>query len=319
MRKVLILVVVALVVVLLGIQFIPVEMNNPPVEDEISPPEEVKAVLRRACYNCHSNETIWPWYGRVAPISWTFRYYVHEGRDEVNFSTWGRLDPKRQIKMKKEISEETEEREMPPWLYRLVEPGSRLSDSDRSLLRKWVFSQDLKKLNTYSDDHDDDNHESGGKRKRYQKRYRNDSKDSGKRSLTPVNNQTYKEECAGCHFAYQPELLPSGSWDKILAVLEDHSGEVVELDPDSKKIIAEYLKANAADHSSAKRAVKIMRSLGNRTPLRITDTPYIREKHHEVPVNVLDRDSISSLSNCVACHTKAEMGIYDDDYVVIPQ
>jgi len=87
----------------------------------------------------------------------------------------------------------------------------------------------------------------------------------------------------------------------------------------SKKIIAEYLKANAADHSSAKRAVKIMRSLGNRTPLRITETPYIREKHHEVPINVLNRDSIGSLSNCSACHTKVEMGIYDDDYVVIPQ
>ncbi len=314
MRKVLILVVVALAVVLLGIQFIPVEMNNPPVEDEISTPQEVKATLRRSCYNCHSNETIWPWYGRVAPISWIFGYYVHEGRDEVNFSTWGQLDLKRQTKMKKEIWEETDEREMPPWVYRFVDPGSRLSDSDRSLLRKWVFSQDLKKLNPYSD-----NHESGGKRKRYQKRYRNGSKHYGKRYLTPVNNPTYKEECGGCHFAYQPELLPSSSWDRILAGLEDHFGEFIELDPDSKKIIAEYLRANAAEHSSAKRAVKIMRSLGNRTPLRITDIPYIREKHHEVPVNVLKRDSIGSLSNCVACHTTAEKGIYDDDYVVMPR
>ncbi|NQT55388.1 MAG: hypothetical protein HQ551_04095 [Desulfobacteraceae bacterium] len=74
-----------------------------------------------------------------------------------------------------------------------------------------------------------------------------------------------------------------------------------------------------AEHSSAKRAVKIMRSLGNRRPLRITDTFYICEKHHEVPNSVLKRDSIGSLSNCSACHTKAEMGIYDDDYVVIPR
>jgi len=199
MRKVLILVVVALVVVL-GIQFIPVEMKNPPVEDEISAPQEVKAILRRACYNCHSNETIWPRYGSVAPISWIFGYYVHEGRDEVNFSKWGWLNPKRQIKMKKEIWEETEEREMPPWLYRFVEPGSRLSDSDRSLLRKWVFSQDLKKLNTYSDDHDK------ASKRQHQKRNLNNSKHYGRSYLTPVNNPTYKEECGGCHFAYQPEL-----------------------------------------------------------------------------------------------------------------
>jgi len=87
----------------------------------------------------------------------------------------------------------------------------------------------------------------------------------------------------------------------------------------TKKIIAEYLKANAAEHSSAKRAVKIMRSLGNRTPLRITQIPYIQQKHHEVSPKVLERDSIGSLSNCSACHTTAKKGIYEDDYVEIPR
>ena len=186
-----------------------------------------------------------------------------------------------------------------------------LADHDEHKERKWYQK-------TFDWD-DDDDHESGKKRKRYQKRYRNDSKHYGKRYLTPVNNPTFKEECGACHFAYQPELLPSGSWDKILAGLEDHFGEFIELDPDSKKIIAEYLKANAADHSSAKRAVKIMRSLGNRTPLRITQIPYIQQKHHEVSPKVLERDSIGSLSNCSACHTTAEKGIYEDDYVEIPR
>lgn len=154
-------------------------------------------------------------------------------------------------------------------------------------------------------DHDDDD-------RKYSKHHK-------KRYLNPVNNATYKEECGACHFAYQPELLPSGSWNKILGGLQDHFGETVELDPASMKIIGEYLRANAAEHSSAKRAVKIMRSLGDRTPLRITETPYIREKHHEVSTNILKRDSIGSLSNCTACHTKAETGIYDDDDVVIPR
>jgi len=112
--------------------------------------------------------------------------------------------------------------------------------------------------------------------------------------------------------------LPAGSWGKILVGLENHFDDFVELDPDTRKIIAEYLKANAADHSTAKRAVKIMRSLGSQTPLRITEIPYIRRKHHEIHPDVYERESIGSLSNCSACHTTAEKGIYDDDHVVIP-
>lgn len=160
-------------------------------------------------------------------------------------------------------------------------------------------------------DWDDDND--------HHKKDRNDSRHFGKHYLRPVDNPTYKEECGACHFVYQPELLPSASWEKILAGLEDHFGEVLELDPGSKKIITEYLKVNAAEHSRAKRAVKIMRSLGSRTPLRITEIPYIQEKHHEVSPNVLKRESIGSLSNCSACHTTAEKGIYEDDHVVIPR
>ena len=93
----------------------------------------------------------------------------------------------------------------------------------------------------------------------------------------------------------------------------------MELDPDSKKVIAEYLKANAAEHSSAKRAVKIMRSLGGRTPLRITEIPYIQEKHHEIHPDVFKQESIGSLSNCSACHTTAEKGVYEDDNVRFPR
>jgi hypothetical protein len=189
-----------------------------------------------------------------------------------------------------------------------------LADHDEHKEKRWyqkIFDWDD------DDDHDDD-HDREGKKRRYQKRYRNDSKHYGKRYLKPVNNPTYIEECGACHFAYQPELLPFGSWGKILAGLEDHYGEVIELDTESQKVIAEYLKANAADHSSAKRAVKIMRSLGNQTPQRITQIPYIQEKHHKIQSEVFKRESVGSLSNCSACHTTAEKGIYDDDYAVIP-
>ncbi|MFC1580520.1 diheme cytochrome c [Thermodesulfobacteriota bacterium] len=189
-----------------------------------------------------------------------------------------------------------------------------LADHDEYKKKRWyqkIFDWD-------NDNHDDDDHDRGEKKRRYQKRNGNDSKHYGEHYLTPANNPIFKEECGGCHFTYQPELLPSGSWNKILEGLEDHYGEAIELDPKSKKIIAEYLKANAAEHSTAKRAVKIMRSLGSQTPLRITEIPYIQRKHHEIRPEVFKRESVGSLSNCSACHTTAEKGIYDDDYVVIP-
>lgn len=162
-------------------------------------------------------------------------------------------------------------------------------------------------------------HDGHQEKRRYQKRYRNHSEHAGKHNLAPVNNPKYREYCGACHFAYQPELLPSVSWDNILAGLEDHFGETVDLDQDSRKEIAAYLKANAAEGSSAKPAVKIMRSLGGQTPLRITQIPYIRQKHHEIHPDVFKRESVGSLSNCLNCHTTADKGIYDDDHVVIPR
>jgi hypothetical protein len=185
---------------------------------------------------------------------------------------------------------------------------SAFADHDENKEERWyqkIFDRD---------DDDDENHK---RRKRNRERHRDNKHDGS--YLKPVNNMTYKEECGGCHFAYQPELLPSASWMKILRNLDDHFGESIELDEDSKRVISDYLKSNSAEYSSAKRAVKIMRSLGNQVPLRITDVPYIREKHHEISPNVLKRESIGSLSNCIACHTTAEKGIYEDDHVKIPK
>ena len=116
-----------------------------------------------------------------------------------------------------------------------------------------------------------------------------------------------------------PELLPSASWLKILNQLDDHFGEELEADPDMIKTISDYLKTNGAENSSAKRSKKIMRSLGSQEPMRITDIPYIRRKHHDLDPAVLKRESIGSLANCKACHITAENGIYDDDDVKIPK
>ena len=187
-----------------------------------------------------------------------------------------------------------------------------LADDDDHREKSWYH-----KILDWDHDDDDDNDDKGKHRERKRKRHRDDDHDE--RYLKPVNNPTYKEECGGCHFVYQPELLPSASWMKILGNLDDHFGDSIELDDDSRKAISDYLKSNGAEYSSAKRAVKIMRSLRNQVPLRITDIPYIIEKHHEISPNVLERESIGSLSNCSACHTTAENGIYEDDNVRIPK
>ena len=165
---------------------------------------------------------------------------------------------------------------------------------------------------TLADD-DTDNHRH---RNRYRERHRDD--DHGRSYLNPVTDPTYKEKCGGCHFAYQPELLPSASWKTILGRLDDHFGESFELDQKTESVILRYLDTNAAEHSTANRPVKIMRSLRGRVPTRITEIPYIREKHYEISPFTVKRQSVGLLSNCTACHISAEDGIYEDDFVVIP-
>ncbi len=173
-----------------------------------------------------------------------------------------------------------------------------LADDDAHEEKKWY-----KRI--FDRDNDDDDHHNSSKK--YKKKY-----------ISPVNNETYEEECGACHFPYQPELLPSGSWKKIMAGLEDHFGEEIEIDTESINVISGYLISNSAEKSSAKRAVKIVRSLRGRTPIRISEIPYIIAKHDEVDPKIFNRESIGSLANCTACHTTAEKGIYDDDDVKIP-
>ena len=127
-------------ILLAGIQLIPVTMSNPPIEEEISTSPEIKAILKRACYDCHSHETIWPGYSQIAPVSWLLAWDVAEGREELNFSTWNRYDQKKRNKMIREIWEEVEEGEMPPWFYLPPHPEAQLSDQDHAVLRAWASS-----------------------------------------------------------------------------------------------------------------------------------------------------------------------------------
>src|SRR5690348_6573673 len=73
----------------LAAQLVRPQRTNPPVVSDVAAPPEIEAVLRRACFDCHSNETAWPWYTAVAPISWVLHRDVLEGRRRLNFSEWG--------------------------------------------------------------------------------------------------------------------------------------------------------------------------------------------------------------------------------------
>ena len=140
------------------------------------------------------------------------------------------------------------------------------------------------------------------------------------KDVAVVTDALYKKECSACHMAYQPGLLPARSWKKMMANLADHFGENAELGDAELKKITDYAVQNAADFSRHKRSVKIMRSLSSRdTPLRITETSYIKRKHNELSNrHVAGNPKVKSLSRCEACHTKADTGSYSEREIQIP-
>jgi Haem-binding domain len=131
----------ALVVVaaaLVVAQFVPAKRTNPPVQGSLMAPLPVAAMLRRACYDCHSNETRWPWYSSVAPVSWLIVRDVNLGRKEINFSEWGSYYPRTRRRKLEWMGRALHEEEMPPWSYRLMHPGARLTEADRAVLLRWI-------------------------------------------------------------------------------------------------------------------------------------------------------------------------------------
>lgn len=126
---------IALVIIIVGIQFIPLDQTNPPITSEISAPENVKVILKKACYDCHSNETNWAWYTKIAPASFLATKDVNDGRKHLNFSEWN-VD--KENKYKEEIWEEIREEQMPPWQYKIIHSESKLSQEEKNIIRNWA-------------------------------------------------------------------------------------------------------------------------------------------------------------------------------------
>jgi hypothetical protein len=131
------IVVLAFVVVLLLAQFIRIDKSNPPVRSDLAS-APVKPILQRVCYNCHSNETKWPWYSNVAPASWLVGMDVREGRDHLNFSEWGTYDSGTRSHKLRGIAEEVRGGDMPPWYYALAHREARLSETERNQILAWI-------------------------------------------------------------------------------------------------------------------------------------------------------------------------------------
>jgi hypothetical protein len=113
----------------------------PPGHDLCStnpPPPEISAMLRGACYDCHSYETRWPWYGYVAPVSLWLDSHVHDAREHLNFSEWPHGDPQREGKKWNRVSDTVRDGDMPLPSYARMHRAARLTDEQRQHLADWA-------------------------------------------------------------------------------------------------------------------------------------------------------------------------------------
>ncbi len=134
MKRIIMIIVVGLVALFLFIQLIPYgrQHTNPSVVAEpIWDSPQTRALAVRACFDCHSNDTIWPWYSNIAPVSWMVQQDVNEGRQHLNFSEWGRREQEAD-----DISELIDNGEMPPLQFLILHPDARLTASEKQQLKQ---------------------------------------------------------------------------------------------------------------------------------------------------------------------------------------
>jgi hypothetical protein len=124
-------------------QLVRVDRSNPAVDGDLAAPPLVKGALERSCYDCHSNQTRWPWYSAAAPFSWWIHREVGEGRRRLNFSAWidYASDPGTEDQKLDEIARLIASDAMPPWFYRAMHPQARLTSGERSAVMLWIADE----------------------------------------------------------------------------------------------------------------------------------------------------------------------------------
>jgi len=133
----------SLLITLLLLQLVRIEIPTPPTttaSDEIVAPTEVMALLKKSCYDCHSNHTNWPWYSDIAPISFEVRGHVRDGRRWLNFNIWNQYDQKKQQERYKGIIKSID-RKMPIPAYIMAHKETKLSPTDKNMIKEWARSK----------------------------------------------------------------------------------------------------------------------------------------------------------------------------------
>lgn len=112
-------------------------------------PADVAQILERSCYDCHSNNTKYPWYSNIQPVGWWQANHINEGKDELNFSEFGTYKPKRQAHKMHEVVEMIEENEMPLSSYTLIHKDAVLTADEKTIVMKWAkaLEKDIQQAN----------------------------------------------------------------------------------------------------------------------------------------------------------------------------
>jgi len=137
---------IGLVALFLGVQFVPVEIENPAVSEWVDAPPAIRAVIEQSCVDCHSYETSWPWYAHVAPFSWLVIHDVREGRYALNFSAWDEYDEAEKVDLIERVGEEVRAERMPPWYYLALHPEVSTDAEMIELLSGWSKAEAPEKL-----------------------------------------------------------------------------------------------------------------------------------------------------------------------------
>jgi hypothetical protein len=146
MKKAFKITIILILSIMVIIQFVPNELpvnsddKSMDILENEGAPEQVKMILLKACYDCHSNQSVYPWYSYVAPFSWLVAKDIREGREELNFSEWNSLSKRRKIKLVTSIAEEVEKREMPLKVYTIIHRDAILTDEEISTITSWTKS-----------------------------------------------------------------------------------------------------------------------------------------------------------------------------------
>ena len=133
-----------ILIILVAIQFVPVNREMPKSDENkdflviTQAPEDVQILMRNACFDCHSNETNWPWYSHIAPISFVIVEHIVDGKDHLNFSNWSTYDFGDYPNILKHMKKEIEKRGMPLAGYTLFHTDAKLTDERKELILNWI-------------------------------------------------------------------------------------------------------------------------------------------------------------------------------------